>query len=444
MAESSPLRIAYLTAGAAGMYCGSCMHDNSLARSLSQLGADVQLVPLYTPIQTDEPDASLDRVFFGGINVYLQQRIGLFRYLPSFLDRLLDHPTLLRWIGSNGVETSAANLGELTLSMLRGPTGFQRKEVKRLTQWLVRPPHPEILVLTNILIAGCVPDLKRRLQVPIVVTLQGDDLFLRELAPDYRQRALELIRRLANHVDAFFVHSQSYGDFIANYLGLDRAKFHQIPLGIDTADFEHLVRPPSDPDSTAPLRLGYLARLAPEKGLHVLVDAFIRLRQRPDLPRVELVIAGWQGQRHEPYVQEQLRKLAAEGLSADVHLLGTVDRAAKLRMLSQLHLFSVPATFHEPKGLYALEAMAAGIPIVQPAHGIFPELIAATQGGLLVPPHDPEALAAACAQLLLDPRGREQMAETGRLAVLQNHTARVAAKQTLAVLQSLARPETTP
>jgi glycosyltransferase involved in cell wall biosynthesis len=440
MAESTPLRITYLTAGAAGMYCGSCMHDNSLARSLSQLGADVQLIPLYTPIQTDEPDASLDKVFFGGINVYLQQRIGLFRYLPQCLDRVFDHPTLLRWIGSKGVETRAANLGELTLSMLRGSTGFQRKEVRRLTQWLARPPRPEILVLTNILIAGCVPDLKRRLRVPIAVTLQGDDLFLRELAPDYRQRALDLIRRLANQVDAFLVHSQSYGDLIAEYLGLDRTKFHQVPLGIDTADFETLVRPPSAPDSAVPLRLGYLARLAPEKGLHVLVDAFVRLRRRSDLPRVELVIAGWQGQRHEPYVQEQLQKLAAAGLSADVQLLGTVDRAAKLRMLSQLQLFSVPATFHEPKGLYALEAMAAGIPIVQPAHGIFPELIAATQGGLLVPPNDPEALAAACARLLLDPRLREQMAETGRQAVQQKYQASVAAKQTLDVLQSLVRP----
>ncbi len=421
------------------MYCGSCMHDNSLARSLSQLGADVQLVPLYTPIQTDEPDATLDKVFFGGINVYLQQQLGLFRYLPRFLDRLLDHPALLRWAGSRGVETSAANLGELTLSMLRGSTGFQRKEVRRLTAWLDRPPRPELLVLSNILVAGCVPDLKQRLQIPVAVTLQGDDLFLQELGPDYRRRALDLIGRLANHVDAFLVHSQSYGDHIAAYLGLDRAKIRQVPLGIDTTDFEALRPGPAELEPGGPLRLGYLARLAPEKGLHVLVDAFIKLRQRSDISQVELIVAGWRGQRHEPYVQEQLRKLAAAGLSGDVRVLGTVDRAAKLQMLSQLHLFSVPATFHEPKGLYALEAMAAGVPVIQPAHGIFPELIAATQGGVLVPPNDPDALAEACAQLLLDPQLRKQIAATGRQAVLEKHSARVTAEQTLAVLQSLVR-----
>ena len=59
------------------------MHDNTLARALLQLGVDVQLVPMYTPIQTDEDDVSIDKVFFGGINVYLQQRIGLFRFLPK-------------------------------------------------------------------------------------------------------------------------------------------------------------------------------------------------------------------------------------------------------------------------------------------------------------------------------------------------------------------------
>ena len=154
MNEHRPLRITYLTAGAAGMYCGSCMHDNTLARALTQLGVDVQLVPMYTPIRTDEEDVTIDRVFFGGINVYLQQRIGLFRYLPKALDRLLDSPALLRWIGSRGVETSAAQLGELTLSMLRGSAGFQRKEVQRLCQWLTRDPRPDLLVLTNVLVAG--------------------------------------------------------------------------------------------------------------------------------------------------------------------------------------------------------------------------------------------------------------------------------------------------
>ncbi len=159
--DQTPLRITYLTAGAAGMYCGSCMHDNTLARALVRLGVDVQLVPMYTPIQIDEQDMSRQQVFFGGINVYLQQRFRLFRYLPRFLDRALDRPGLLRWIGSRGIETKANLLGDLAVSMLKGSAGFQRKEVQRLCQWLGQGPAPHLINLTNILVAGCVPDLRR-------------------------------------------------------------------------------------------------------------------------------------------------------------------------------------------------------------------------------------------------------------------------------------------
>ena len=297
MNDHPPLRITYLTAGAAGMYCGSCMHDNTLARALVELGVDVQLVPMYTPIQTDEEDATIDQVFFGGVNVYLQQRIGLFRHLPKAFDRLLDSPALLRWIGSRGVETSAAQLGELTLSMLRGSAGFQRKEVQRLCQWLMRDPQPDLLVLSNALVSGCVPDIKRALRVPVAVTLQGDDMFLDELPHPYKDRALEQIRRLAEHVDAFLVHSRYYAAFMADYLA-DRSR--QVPprpagdrhIRLSSAASGDDI--PADPPDR--LRVGYLARLAPEKGLHVLVDAFIRLKQLPGMDATELLVAGCSGQ----------------------------------------------------------------------------------------------------------------------------------------------------
>jgi glycosyltransferase involved in cell wall biosynthesis len=443
MNNDAPLRITYLTAGAAGMYCGSCMHDNTLARGLIKLGVDVQLVPMYTPIQTDEDDVSIDQVFFGGINVYLQQRIGLFRFLPKALDRLLDHPALLRWVGSRGVETSASKLGDLTLSMLRGSAGFQRKEVQRLCQWLERAPRPDLLVLTNVLVSGCVPDLKRTFQVPVAVTLQGDDLFLDELPAPDKTRALDQIRRLAEHVDAFLVHSRYYAGYMADYLGIDPAKFHVVPLGIDTTGYfqpEYFqpaaeTEPPANPIDTP--RVGYLARLAPEKGLHVLVDAFIRLKELPGMAGTQLLVAGWLGKRHEAYVAAQLAKLQAAGLGDACRFLGPVDRAQKVHMLRQLQLFSVPTLYREPKGLYVLEAMAAGVPVVQPSHGIFPELLAGTGGGRLVPPNSPAALADTLHELLLDHATRQQLAVTGRTAVEQRYNARTMAEQTLTVLRRL-------
>ena len=86
----SSKRIVYLTAGAGGMYCGSCLNDNTLARALTKLGVDIQLVPTYTPITTDEHDVSLNEVYFGGINVYLQQKFPPLRWLPAPFDRILN------------------------------------------------------------------------------------------------------------------------------------------------------------------------------------------------------------------------------------------------------------------------------------------------------------------------------------------------------------------
>ena len=76
------MRIAHISAGAAGMYCGTCIHDNTLATALKRLGVDVALIPTYTPLRTDEQDVSIDRVFYGGINVFLQQKWSLFRHTP--------------------------------------------------------------------------------------------------------------------------------------------------------------------------------------------------------------------------------------------------------------------------------------------------------------------------------------------------------------------------
>src|SRR3990172_11497725 len=131
------MKIAYIAAGAAGMYCGSCLHDNTLAAALLELGEDVILVPTYTPLRTDEPDVSIRRVFFGGINVYLQQNSALFRHTPWWLDRLLDHPGLLDRLSQRGVNIQPSELGAMTVSMLRGEAGRQRKEIKKLIHSLL-------------------------------------------------------------------------------------------------------------------------------------------------------------------------------------------------------------------------------------------------------------------------------------------------------------------
>lgn len=433
------MRITYLTSGAAGMFCGSCLHDNTLARAMVRQGADVQLIPTYTPIRTDEPDASVGQVFFGGINVFLEQKMPWFGSLPSWLTGWLDRPGIIRWATGRAVQTDARVLGALSVSMLQGEHGRQRREFYKLCDWLGSQPRPDVICLTNILIGGCIPLLKKKLGCPIVVTLQGDDIFLESLPEPYREQALAEIRRLAPYVDGFLVNSRFYGQFMSEYLSLPSDRFEIIPLGIDTSDFATPTPCPARDPERAPeqITIGYLARLAPEKGLHILVDAFIELRRRPGHENVRLKIAGWLGAHRRDYVEEQFQKLRQAGLEDQGVYVGEVDRLGKVAFLRQLDLFSVPTTYRDPKGLFVLEALAAGVPVVQPNHGAFPEVLARLGGGTLVPPESPTDLADAFQQLIADPDRRHALGDAGRQAVLTHANAKVMAESTLGYFQRL-------
>jgi glycosyltransferase involved in cell wall biosynthesis len=426
-------RIVYLTAGAAGMYCGSCLHDNTLARSLTGLGVDIQLVPLYTPIRTDEHDVSVDRLFLGGVNVYLQQKMALFRHLPSAWDRILNHPRLVRILTSLNAQASDTALGQLAVSVLQGTEGAQRKEFARLCDWLCAEARPDVVNFTNMLVAGCLPDLRQRMDVPVVVTLQGDDVFLEALPRKFRDQAIDRIRELVELVDVFVVFSQYYADVMADYLAIPPDKFRIVPLGIDVSDLRHVSRT-TTPDDQA-FRIGYLARLAPEKGLHILVDAFLRLREtRPD---ARLLIAGWLGPQHRGFAREQFRKLARVGGPNTWEYRGPVSRAEKLQFLSELDVLSVPATYGEPKGRYVLEALAAAVPVVQPDHGAFPEIIRDVGGGKLVRPADPVHLAETLDRLLADRHSLRRLGAEGRQAVCLRRNSDSVARAMLDVYRQL-------
>ena len=428
-------RIAYLTSGAANMICGSCLHDNTLARAWNQQGVDALLVPTYTPIRTDEEDVSVDQVFFGGINVYLQQKIFFFRYLPAFLDRFLDSKWLLRKATSRGLEISARALGSLTVSMLKGRHGNQRKEVRRLVRWLSTDIKPDVVLLSNLLIGGCIPELKR-LGIPVVVTLQGDDIFLEDLIEPFKSQAIDILRNIVADVSGFLVHSEYYRDYMMSLLQIPGEKIHVVPLGIETDDVTEaateLSRPPT---------IGYLARMSQEKGLHVLVDAFIELKSMPNTEDIRLHLAGWRGSTNQKFAEEQIQRLVDAGLKEDMIDYGTVDREGKLGLLRESDLLCVPTTYQEPKGLFALEALAHGVPVVLPQHGAFPEVIADVGGGHLVPPDDPQKLAACWHSVLQDRAALRELGGQGRAAVLQRRNAQIMATKTLEVLNTIVRSE---
>jgi len=426
------LRILLVTAGAGGMYCGSCVRDNALATELMSRGCDVSLLPVYTPTLTDEKNVSGERVFFGGVSVYLEQRVPLFRHTPALLDRIWDAAPVIRALAGRSVSVDPASLGELTVSTLRGENGFQGKEIRKLVGWLRQQPSFDVVNLPNALLISLASPLKRALGRPVCVTLQGEDLFLEGLPEPYRSESKRLIAEQAEAADAYISVSDYYSDYMADYLGLPRERIHTVPLGINLEG--HAPRP--EPGS-GPFTLGYFARIAPEKGLDVLARTYRILRRELGLPESRLEVAGYLSREHEPYLAAVEGDLDESGLRSEFRYHGVLGREEKIRFLQSLDVLCVPSPYAEPKGLYLLEAMANGVPVVSPRHGSFPEVIGRTGGGVLAEPGRPESFAEQILALWRDPEGRRELGRRGAEGARQHYGAGRMAERALEVYSSL-------
>jgi glycosyltransferase involved in cell wall biosynthesis len=433
------VKILSITAGAANMYCGSCLRDNALAVELKRQGHEVILLPLYTPTRTDETNVSHGRVFFGGISIYLEQKLALFRRTPKFLDWLWDLPGVIRLFAGRGVEVDPAQLGALTVSILEGVHGHQRKEIDNLVEWLRHEPRPDVVTLPFTLLISLARPLKEATGCPVVCTLQGEELFLEGLVEPYRSRSLELIRGMVGEVDAFIAVSHYGARFMAGYLGIPRERIHTVPLGIALEGHGRVERA-----AGRPRRIGYLSRVAPEKGLHLLAEAFRLVAARGEFADVRLDAAGYMAPEQRKYLAEIERKMTSWGLAERFRYHGEVDREGKLAFLRSLDVMSVPATYDEPKGIPILEAMASGVPVVQPRRGSFPEVVEATGGGLLVEPDSAEALAEGLAAVLADRALAARLGESGRAAVHGGYGIERMAAGTLAVYGAAGGGKTEP
>ena len=426
------MKILSVTAGAAGMYCGSCLTDNALATELISQGHEVILLPIYTPTLTDEPNVSQRRVFFGGINVYLQQRLAFFRKTPWLLDRLWDSRLVLQAAAGRWVRTDPRLLGELTISVLKGEEGFQRKELLKLLRWLEGQSPLDVVNLPNSLLIGLAQPLKKALGCPVCCTLQGEDAFLEGLVEPYRSTALDLIRSNVKFVDAFLAVSEYCAEFMGKYLGIPDHKMQVVPLGINLKGYAAVQR-----QRSSRFTIGYFARITPEKGLHVLCETYRHLRERNSLPAARLEVAGYLAPGHRDYLSGIRRQMRDWGLLEEFHYRGVLDREAKIRFLQNLDVLCVPSTYNEHKGIYLLEAMASGVPVVQPRRGTFPEIIEKTSAGLLVPPDDRDRLAEGILAIWKDPALAEELGRNGPTGVREHYSVAGMAGRTLEVYASL-------
>ncbi|MBL7115777.1 MAG: glycosyltransferase family 4 protein [Kiritimatiellae bacterium] len=427
------MRITQILPGSGGtFYCENCMRDSALARRLIQYGHDVTIMPMYLPIYSDEPTlAEGTPIFFGGINAYLQQKIPIFRHTPRWLDRLFDAHWVLQLAAKRAGSTRASALGDMTFSMLQGSEGHQAKEVERMLAWLEAQPAPDIIHVSSVLLLGLAPEIKRRLKCPLVYTSMDEDTWLKELPQPWQKRCWEIMRKQVSTVDAVVCPSQHYADRIAARLNIPLSLQHVIPIGIDTTGYER-EHPPAVPT------LGYLSRMSQKLGLGTLIEAFIRLKNdEPKLKDLRLRIMGGQTGDDYVFVRKLRRKLTRAGLKDAVDFLPEVDRESRLHFLKSLSILSVPMPEGEAFGTFIIEALATGVPVVQPDAGGFSEVVRDTGGGCLIPPDDLEALITSLHDLLLNQPHAASLGAIGRQRVLEHYSIEAMAQRTLNLYRML-------
>ena len=414
------------------MYCGNCFRDNALVAQLRRMGHHATMVPLYLPFTLDEANQSEGTpLFFSGLNVYFAQKFNCFKKAPNWLRRLFTAGWLLNRLGNLAGKTRGAQVGDLALSMMRGETGHQARELEQLITWLKEHENPDVICLSNALIVGLARRLREALSVPVVCLLEGEETFLDSLPEPQREDTwAELCERVAD-IDLFIAPTQYYAAIMTKRAGIPTAKLEHIHNGINLEGFK-----PSKLPNHPPV-LGYFARMCPEKGLDTLVEAFIRMRQSNLVPNLKLAIGGGCQPSDKAFVALQKKRLRDADLLDEAVFQPNLNREAKLDFYRGLTVLSVPAVYGEAFGLYVVEAMASGVPVVMPDDASFPELIEKTGAGVLYKKDSITALVNSLGQILLDRKLLSKYAAAGRRAAEQTYNIEQMAKSFAAHLAKL-------
>ncbi len=425
------MRVIHIIPGSGGsFYCENCFRDSAVVKAMRAMGHDATLVPLYLPLFLDYPDVTTGSpVFFGAVSLYLRERVPLLRRLPLRRLRFLDSPRILRWAAKQAERTRASGLEELTLSMLRGEHGRQAAELDQLAAWLETEGKPDVVHLSNALLLGLARRIRDRLNVPIVCSLQDEDTWIDAMGEHAANRIWETLAERARDVDLLIPVSESYSGVVAEKLGIPAERMRVIHIGIDPDGYVA----PSAPRE--PPAIGYLSRLSPSLGLDILLEAFILLKKAPHFDTLRLRATGGTTADDKPFVDGLRQRAQDAGVADAFEILPGFRREHRIEFLKSVRVLSVPVPGGEAFGTYLLEAMACGVPAVQPDVGAFPELIAATGGGITYEPNTPEALADALAGLLDDPQRLAALGTAGLKSVAANFSVDRMARDLIQVYQ---------
>lgn len=407
------MKIVNIVPGFGGtFYCGNCLRDSGFVKALRKAGYEAHTVPIYLPLSMDHADKDENiPVFYGAISIYLKQRFKWLHSMPLWLEHFFNSGFFLKMAARQAGSTRAAGLEEMTISMLNGTDGNQAQELDELIRFLKDVLKPDIVHLSNALLLGLVSKIKKELDIPVVCTLQDEDVWIDAMRPEYVDRLWKLMSEKALEVDAFFPVSHYFSGIMKEKMNLPDEKLKMVYVGIDTSEYS-----PGNPDYNYPV-IGYLSRLNEENGFGLVVDAFIRLKKQEKYKHVSLKATGGKTGDDELYVKKQIKKLKKNGVWEDVQIVDAYEGKEKKAFLRSLSLLTVPVLYGEAFGLYQLEAMASGVPLVQPELGAFKEIIEITGGGETYKPNDAITLSKTWGKLLDDKKRLKEIAESGKVNV---------------------------
>ncbi len=410
------MKIIYIVPSFGGsFYCGNCLRDSVFSKAMKANGHDAVTLPLYLPHSIKEfahhPEVP---VFYGAVNIYLKQQFKVFRHMPKWLYSFFNSPFILKLAAMKSGSTRAEGLEEMTISMLNGAEGFQADELDELIQYIRHHEKPDVIHLSNALLMGLAKKMKEELQVPVFCSLQDEDVWINAMNEQYKPKLWQLMSEKAQDIDAFIAVSHYFKNVMQQYMDIPDSKIHAVHLGVDPELYKLRI-PAYDPQA-----IGFLSRMNEENGFGILIDAFIRLKQNPAFASVKLVLTGGKTGDDNKFISKQLQKLKKNSLSEQVEILDFGDKCTTDTLevfFDKISVLSVPVVHGEAFGLYLLEAMASGIPLVQPAVGAFPEIVETSNAGYIYSPNTADALCDKWAEVLQDKDNLNTSGDNGRRAV---------------------------
>jgi glycosyltransferase involved in cell wall biosynthesis len=426
------MNIVQIIPGSGGsFYCGNCLRDSKFVDALRKEGHQVVKVPMYLPLFADEHDLGDVPVFYGAISIYLKQLYPFLKKAPAWFDRLLNTKPMLKLAASMSGSTDAKGLEDITVSMLLGEEGGQKEELERMVDWIAEHLKPDVVHISNALLLGLAARLREKTGVPVLCSLQDEDVWVDAMKPEFQNRIWSLMHEKSSDVDAFIAVSNYFGAVMKERMNLPEEKIYPVYLGVDPSEYEFI------PAIRKPRNIGYISRLCYENGLDIVVDAFILLKQQEGFEDVKLIITGGSTGADSKYIKMLKRRIDRAGLHNDAEFQDEFEGPARRLFFNRIAIGTVPVRKGEAFGIYLPEMMASGIPVVQPALGAFPEIVKISGGGEIYGPNTPQMLMETWAGLLTDQNLLGELSHRARKGVEQYFNIHDHALEMIAVYQKL-------